>query len=125
MVDPGIAVERGDCAERDGDQDGYDAGHERDLEGDGHAQHDLLDDRLAGPQRPAEAEARQAKHVFGELTDRIPEHEAYTTPGPSAGTAGWVPAAPSIHRLDVAATDRARRSTSPARDSGWASCTSL
>src|SRR5262249_18386011 len=68
--------------------------------------------------------ARKRRDHQQELTGSIPEHGANAPPGLSAGTSGHAPA-PAIRRRDGAPTDRARPSTSPGTDSGWASCTSL
>src|SRR5690606_35785229 len=54
VVDPGIAIERGYGAEGYGDQYGYERRHDGDLQRDGKAQPDLIDDVVARPERFAE-----------------------------------------------------------------------
>ena len=77
VIDPGVAVKRRDGAEGDGDEHGDEARHQGDLEGDRHADGDLLGDRLAGPQRLAEVEAGEAGHVVEELrVERLVEPQA-------------------------------------------------
>ena len=105
MINPGVAIERRDGAQRNGNQHRDDARHERDLERDRHAQRDLLHDRLARPQGFAEVEARQSRHVIDELdVERLVQSKPLALRldrllGDSS------PVRPQLHHHDVARHD--------------------
>ncbi len=77
VIHPGVAIDRRDGAERNGDGNGDEPGHDGDLDRDRHTDGDFLRHRLARPKRLAEIERRQPRHVFEELlVERLVETEA-------------------------------------------------
>src|SRR5687768_7318937 len=67
VVDPGVLPHRRHDAERDREQDAEERGEKRELDGQSDAQHHLMHDRLPGPERDAEVEAREIAHPVREL----------------------------------------------------------
>jgi hypothetical protein len=80
VVELGVFPERGDGAERYGDQDGDHRRHDRDLERHRQAQEDLVRNRIARPHGVAEIERDVALEKAEELQDeRIVEPELAVT----------------------------------------------